>query len=222
MWSRAFDKALIVGFFIAPLAAWIADASVARRREAISVSGLVLALDDRVIASVNAFDNRRPPPLEAQVIGNFGLIVEDRHRGWPLTTSIERAPARIDLDLPKLEAKPRKNAVLAATDPYRVAIEAALLDHGDGEALAAWRQAGPVEHQHWIAWVIAIGVWWLLLLAAAGLSLTAGRVLSQVAHETVSRRRAKLRAQNKCHTCGYDMTGLEFNEKCPECGNLVW
>jgi predicted Zn-ribbon and HTH transcriptional regulator len=35
-------------------------------------------------------------------------------------------------------------------------------------------------------------------------------------------RRAQLRAEGKCHVCGYDMTGLEFNERCPECGQIVW
>ena len=31
-------------------------------------------------------------------------------------------------------------------------------------------------------------------------------------------RLAACMAQLDCHACGYDLTGLEFNERCPECG----
>ena len=116
----------------------------------------------------------------------------------------------------------RKNARLAADDPYRLAIEASLLDHGDVAALEAWRQTEPVDHQHWIAWVIAVGVWWLLLLMASWLGITIARVIAHKAQELRNVRKARLRSQNRCLACGYDMKGLEFNEKCPECGQMVW
>jgi hypothetical protein len=35
-------------------------------------------------------------------------------------------------------------------------------------------------------------------------------------------RQHRLRSSGKCLKCGYDMTGLDFNERCPECGELVW
>ena len=35
-------------------------------------------------------------------------------------------------------------------------------------------------------------------------------------------REARRRASGKCMNCGYDLTGLEFNERCPECGAQVW
>jgi rubrerythrin len=35
-------------------------------------------------------------------------------------------------------------------------------------------------------------------------------------------REHQRRREGKCTACGYDMTGLEFNERCPECGAQVW
>ena len=42
----------------------------------------------------------------------------------------------------------------------------------------------------------------------------------------LARRQLHFRAQDRlvagrCGRCGYDLTGLEFNERCPECGELV-
>lgn len=223
-WTRAFDRALIVSFFLAFPATWICNTSVMHRAETVSVSGQLLSLDGRIMAVILATSAKRSIPMEAMPLGTFSLRAEDRVRGWPLTTSIERMPARLDLDIVK-EPKTRKNAQLPADDPYRAAIELGLDQDGQAEALAArqaFAQSSSITHQHWMSWLIATGVWWLGLMFASWLALGAARIVSIKVMHSMQTRKQRLRAEGKCHTCGYDMTGLEFNEKCPECGNLVW
>ena len=50
------------------------------------------------------------------------------------------------------------------------------------------------------------------------------RILQFAAMNLRARRdRGRLQrlATGRCAECGYDLRGLEFNERCPECGQLV-
>ena len=67
----------------------------------------------------------------------------------------------------------------------------------------------------WVLWCVAL---WIIMLS--GIGMTRLFVLTVLAKQ--QGRRVKLRRSNKCPHCGYDLRGLEFKERCPECGNLSW
>ncbi len=233
-WTRAMDISLVASFFLAFPLTWACSVMVARSSVPISLAGQILQGSDGSLSAVMTTGPMRSMSFGAVPIGNFILEVEDLAHGWPLTTEVSRQPARLDLDL-RTEPKPRPNAQLAADDPLRLAIVESLRRDNELEAMAAWgvvvndngdrataRKAKGLPQQHWLAWVIASGIWWLMLTFGSAMLIQTARIATLVVCGKREARRADLRAEGKCFTCGYDMTGLEFNERCPECGELVW
>lgn len=241
-WTRAMDIALIASFFLAFPAAWMCDLLIVRKNIAITVGGQLFTQADGAIAALVL----NPPKLgtgnvKGDIAGTFALSVEDWQHGWPLTTTVRRQPARLDIDL-RREPQPRINAQLAADDPIRRAIAAELEKADLHEALAAWRTPEftvapnaavgasapnsarePVQVRHqWTSMVMAWGVWWLIFIFASFTTIQSLRLGALIVRARGLTRKAQLRAEGKCLACGYDMTGLEFNERCPECGELVW
>jgi len=54
------------------------------------------------------------------------------------------------------------------------------------------------------------------VLAAMPVARWIAHLRSELAH----RRERRTRARGRCPDCGYDLRGLEFSERCPECGRL--
>jgi hypothetical protein len=168
-----------------------------------------------------AVAGRTAPDRNDHIVGNFTLAVSDDLRGWPLVTTVVRQPAILTIDIVR-EPRPRTDVVRDATDELQKEIEAALKADARDEAIAAWNLAAPQAKRQWWAWFPAFGAWWIMLFAVAGISIQLLRFGSLWLSRKKLEREHFRRADNKCVKCGYDMTGLEFNEKCPECGAQVW
>lgn len=220
-WTKAVDAALVCSLLLALPAAWMCDAMVTQRDVASALSGQLFRQPSNHIEALLLTGARKNATVNGNVIGNFQLIVEEVRRGWPFNTSINRLPARVDIDI-VAELRPRPNAKLAADDPLHLAIDRALDMNGQDEAATAFARREPLTRQHWLSWVIATGVWWILLVFVSTFLIHAARLATLILQRKMAIRKASLRASGKCMSCGYDMTGLEFNEKCPECGELVW
>lgn len=227
-WTRAFDMAFVGSFLLAFPAAWLCDAIAIRPTIALSVPGQFFR-DETSVGTFTAallmpqapragggrgFPNSTPH-------GSFLLVVEERAHGWPLTTSVHRLPARVAIDIPS-EKGPRTHALLPVDGPLREALERGLEEDGHDQALAALRSDSTQVRQKWISWPIASGLWWIMMAFGSSFALGIAKYVTQVFRGAQAARRGQLRAEGKCAACGYDMTGLEFNERCPECGNIVW
>jgi hypothetical protein len=231
-WTRAMDASLFLTLVLAVPVTWICDVMASRPRLAAEFSGVLSRTETGAItADLQEISKRnisQPHALNVP-IGVFRVEVIDHHHGWPLTTTVRRQPARVNLDL-RIEPVPRLNAMLAMDDPIRLAIAEALTRDHQQEILRAWPapdempagRSGIEVHRNWHWWIAASGVWWLMLVFVSMMALQTIKFAATLLFAQRHARRAQLRAQGKCHTCGYDMTGLEFNERCPECGELVW
>ena len=149
------------------------------------------------------------------------LRVTEVHRGWPLTTSVHRQPAQLDLDILS-EPRERLDATLATDDPIRIAIADELKQEEQTEIIAAWAQTGADARYQWTNWLIAAAGWWILMVFASMVMIQIVRIITLRVRDYRTVRRHNRAAEGKCAQCGYDLTGLEFNERCPECGTLVW
>lgn len=230
-WNRAMDASLPITLVLALPVTWLCDVMVMRPVRVEEHAGVLsrTSAGDITAAVQDAKTTASSTAMLNVPIGVFRAELVDHRHGWPLTTTVRRQPLRVHLDL-RIEPGPRPNAILALDDPLRVAIAQNLSGDGRHDMLRAWpapdrmptgRQGVHIT-RHWLSWSAAAGVWWLMLafvLGAAIQLLKFGATLLRARRDT---RRALLRAQGKCHTCGYDMTGLDFNERCPECGELVW
>jgi len=220
-WDRAADMAFFASFFLCLPVAYLLNLTVTRNTTAIDIMGRFVQDQGRTIARLNQADQQRTSTFTGASTGNFHLTIVESLRGWPLTTSIAQQPVRLDLDILS-EVKERPNAQLAADDPLRLAIERALDEAGETRALQALKSGESPVRQQWIAWPIAAGVWWIMLAIGSSIAIGMARLVTLWVQSKFSLRKAQLRAEGKCSNCGYDMQGLEFNEKCPECGSLVW
>lgn len=225
-WTRAMDMALIVSLPLALLATWVCDVAVMRKTVPIDLHGQLIRADDsNIVAAVMISDG----PSRASIgrpIGNFQFQVEDDLHGWPLTTSVHRRPGRLDLDILS-EAKPRQDVRLSADDPLRQAIAQAILEQDEQQALIALNNldgdSGSSQvRRYWVTTLADAAMWWIMLVLASSFSISMLRFGALIAKGRSSARRAQLRAQGRCIACGYDLRGVEFSERCPECGELIW
>jgi hypothetical protein len=221
-WSRAADVALWITLLLALPAAWITDVATARPRIVLATSGLFLGESEGHLRAWALTDKTidQEPPADT-TYGRWRLHVIDVHRGWPVTTSIHRLPSQLDLDIFN-EPKERTNAQLSDESPLRIALASELESTGQTEMLAAWTQSESQSRYHWKNWVIAAGGWWigLVVVSLAGIQMT--KLATFYIRDRIALKRHSRAAEGKCAQCGYDLTGLEFSERCPECGALVW
>lgn len=221
VWTRAEDWALVAALLLSLPAAWLADRVALAPRDVITTSGLLLGeSEDRLRGWVTTEANMRLEP-PGRVFARWSLIVTDVYRGWPVTTSVHRQPAVLNLDVVD-EPAPRKNVILPPDSPTRMIIADALRREDQLETLQAWEKSELVARHRWWEWLAAWAGWWI------GLTLTSWFAIRVIKLVTLQVQRSKkikqydLRAEGKCAACGYDLTGLEFHDRCPECGTLMW
>ncbi|MHC5023351.1 MAG: hypothetical protein ACYTGG_05500 [Planctomycetota bacterium] len=221
-WTAAADAALLAAILLAIPVTWLCDRLVVRPEVAIMLDGQI-ALHGEEGTIDGRVHRDGLPAFDWQVyanLGRFTVTIDDDLHGWPFTTSIARQRAVIDLDLFS-DPKPRFDVELAEGDPVRAAIESALARVDDPEVVTIFREGPPPASTHWLRWLAVAGVWWITL----SVGLTGGVRLVQFGALRAAVRRARRRAARlatgRCADCGYDLRGLEFNERCPECGALV-
>ena len=223
------DVAFIASFILSFPAALLADLSHSSSRHAIDLAGILArspagqfdAWLNSGQSGSNAATGRTTAASDDTIIGNFNLSIIDAQRGWPLVTTIERQPGRLIIDL-MAEPQARVGVPRDPDDPIQRQIEKALTLDDQHEALAAWNLQQSETRRQWWAWFPAFGAWWIMMFAVAGIAIQFLRFASLwLTGKRLQREHAR-RTEGKCLKCGYDMTGLEFNERCPECGARVW
>ncbi len=223
IWTRAADAALVASLLCALPVVWLCDIAIIRHVTALELTGIVWQDAQSNVTTVQL--NNAPMGLlsrpSGDPIGSFKLTVTNHHRGWPFSTSVRQLPAVLDLDL-RTEPQPRPNVQLDSDSPLRKALEAALHSNEQDAALAAFRRDNAHVQHHTLAWVAGSATWWIMLTFGSSIALAVIRFSSRWIQVKRELRRRRLRDENKCAHCGYDLTGLEFHEKCPECGALVW
>lgn len=231
------DVAFIATFLLSLPAALLADLSHIDSRTAIDVAGILARQPDGSIdawvmqgqissrssagAAGPGTTARGTNRLDETILGNFRVTVQDDLRGWPLVTTIERRPARLDLDILS-EVTRRTGVPRDHADVFQRAVERALQEDEQADALAAWNLSQPDTQRQWWAWIVAAGAWWIIMFFTAAFAIQLLRFGWLLATGRRLRREAARRLAGKCPECGYDLTGLDFNLYCPECGAEVW
>ena len=105
----------------------------------------------------------------------------------------------------------------AGNDPLDTPAHRRWLDAWTGTGRAEPR---PVLTRYWRGTFLGIGCWWLAFMAICAVLVALTWSLTHFSlGRRLDRHQARL-AQGRCGYCGYDLRGLEFHERCPECGNL--
>lgn len=221
-WTQLLDVALFATLLLALPATWLADLVVYRSEVTTELTGYFGKLPaGEITATLLLPDRMTTVPSDATPIGAFKLPVEHRHQGWPLTTSIARQPARLEIDLRSASA-PQKGVKLMADDPLRAALEQALRDGQQHDALAAILREAPLVQRHWLGVAASAGIWWIILMFASWVGINCAKLVTLIGRDKIAQQQRRRRAKGQCVACGYNLTGLEFSERCPECGELSW
>lgn len=223
-WHRASDAMLWLALLAAPLATVVMNYAVQRRPEPVVLHGQLAEREED--------GGREPVPVAwlldsdlasrpmGRITGSFIVTHGERRQGWPFTTRIEPLPPRLTLDIFS-EPRSRENVQLAGDDPLRAAIGAALERDGPQRVATAWREGRePAAHVP-KGWLANLVISYVALWAAGTTGVWVLWYLWRLAAGRRAQRAAMAEAEGRCRRCGYDMRGLEFNERCPECGALA-
>jgi hypothetical protein len=220
-WQRVKDALLVLALPLAVPAILMAEQLVQRPVALEEVEGEMSRLDDGSVLAALKQSDTAPWMLPGAPYGEFELELRRTELGWPLTSQQRLEGIQLDLHL-FTETKTRRNATLPDDSPVRSAIEAVLREDDHTALLRAWQTPGGAEQQRvWFGSIFGVTLWWIMLTFAMFLVTSVVQFFVMVHRSQRQSRQSRLLAEGKCHVCGYDMRGLEFNERCPECGSLV-
>lgn len=224
-WSRAADATLASSLVLAMPVTWWFDHRMEQATTIHGVTGLIERSDrGDLLAYVNdpqadATDYGIP---RDRIHAYFTVEVDRLDRGFPMRTSqITRQPIIMVRQFRDANAvwrstdgppTPESEAVMKAVQESPLAAAAAIRQR--------WAE-GDVREQvnHW-SWAASIFLWWVGLFVVLSLGLLLTRLaVGSVLYVRAVRRNA-LVAEGRCPHCAYDLRGLEFSPRCPECGEL--
>jgi len=167
----------------------------------------------------------QPPGTIGPSIGSVQWTAAFRECGWPFP--IYRLPLPVIANW-TLDDPPE--TVNSRVVPEGHPLAGALREELDGRSLPSWYMAsleGDWSGSHgghllWWNALFTLGLIWLLLYALVRIPmafLRAGLILKRGLDNQVEARRSNAK---RCIQCGYNLSGLDMAERCPECGTMLW
>jgi hypothetical protein len=220
-WTRAADWSLLAALVLALPAAWLCDLLVHRQDAGLELRGGLATDPSGALVGRLEEDEGLRWTGDGVPHGEFEVVAVETRSGWPFASSAR--PGEIRWSFKSFATGlTREGAQMPADAPERETIalalsqsgHAGLLDAADGAATAPARRL-------WFGLLANVALWWLALALAMMFAIAATRLTVTTHRSGRSQRAARRAARGLCHVCGYDLRGLEFNERCPECGALV-
>jgi len=221
-WHRLIDAALFTALLLSIPAAMLADYLIQRDIVVAEYAGQIHRNDAGEV-EVRVLEPDKQPSWSGVVpVGEFDVRVVDRVAGWPLGAWTTEEPPRVTLQLFARRGDIETD-LTTLNDHERVDAEVAdaLTGALRGEPEYDERRMTARSRWLWPRWLVNAGMWWVMLYLVCLVAMIPARIVWLLARRRAAQRDTELRRRGLCPSCGYDLRGLEFHDRCPECGNLV-
>lgn len=219
-WAAAIDLALFVSFALAIAAAWLCDALIIRTTLQWHQHGRLWRDDQHTIHAMLIDDHQINDSWgQSRPYGTFTLRKFQRQTGFPLASSHRPLPLEVQLDL-FTATQAEVDTALKPDAPVHQAIKHALQKR-PSHLSVAWIDANIPATRYWRALIMNSLIWWVTLYVAMAMIILLLRAGHEVLKQHRGARQRQMVRKGRCPSCGYDLRGLEFAERCPECGNLA-
>jgi hypothetical protein len=221
-WDRLMDAAMAASLLAALASVVLADQAFRTQRTILEINGLIVRDSGGELRGVMLDDpgGRVLWPGGTQPYGEFSFIVREQRSGLPLPTTIQPQQAQLNLTVFQQGTR-RTMAPMDAPPEIAACIEPLLAAPGLETAQAAWISEAPPDQRSPMAWVFGVIAWWFAWFAVMCIAIYLAQLGAAVVLGHLHRTRAIRRSRNQCAVCSYDLRGLEFNERCPECGTEI-
>ncbi len=220
-WTRGRDRVLLFTPLVAVGAVLLGEALVVRTVTVRDVPGKLYRDSTGPVVATVLGPERGARRAEGQPFGEWTISVMSVERGWPFASSRLARPPRLLLNLYD-EAGIRNEDQVAADAPERHAIRAALASSEERALATAWRRQQPRETgRYWLRTAVDTVILWLLLSLLVVVLTPTLAIAVAVAEGRRREVEATRRTGGRCHVCEYDLRGLEFRDRCPECGSIT-
>jgi hypothetical protein len=225
-WTRMSDAALVLSFVLAVPATWMSGLLVERHPMALEASGALVQPADSIepLAWIADEVGHIGASAGGSRLGSFRIEAFDTTFGWPFVLRTEPRAAKLYLDMFR-SSQMEMDVAHDPGDRNQQAIAEVVRTEGEPILFRRWQARSDVtvlapDHSV-IGWIGNTIVWWVMLLVLFSMLITTMKFLSFVAELRHVSKWNRRRKRNQCLDCGYDLHGLDFNERCPECGALV-
>jgi hypothetical protein len=220
-WTALREMVLVLSLPAAVAMLFVGESLFSRSASLHSASGALFGQPDpAAFAAIIDQHDDRTERWRRRWWADFTVAIREERRGWPIPSHTHRPPAQVDLNVLSEEGT-RGFVVLPAAAPEREAIEQALARAGPRVLHDAFNRGYVERVRIWHGTILAVMTWWVVL-TFTGTALVG---IAQLASVRRGSRRSGIKqtrvARGLCHACGYDLRGLEFHDRCPECGTLV-
>lgn len=223
VWTRLTDAALFAGPFLALAVVLVLHGVLPRDASPPPAAGMI---------------GRSPPGAWAawsldewvdveryMIVGEYSLRLRHEVRGWPLESGRRSSPPVLSsrrtfpepggdmLGEPAIQAA--VNQAIART------IRPDLRPELDPTIFVAMTERRDVSTIHLLPFMGNFVLWWCLFALLLPLVVQMLRLGAWFVEGVRGTRQARLHSRGLCPSCGYDVRGILWSERCPECGSLL-
>ncbi|MCZ6835538.1 MAG: hypothetical protein O7G85_07170 [Planctomycetota bacterium] len=238
--TRFVDVALILAIVMAFPAAWLLNAEVVHETILIERDGHLSRLPDGGVSASIVDPDTNGLTRDDIPYGEFHLKLVERRQGWPVSSTVMQPRVTLELNLYDQAGSQRDAHLDSESVEYRAILQALefnrpyefernMINSQSGatsieiydDLVARWNDDGANVNHRILGWIFNTGACWVSLsFLLSGGALTFWVVTLLFLHNNQIRQHDR-RIEGLCAQCGYDLCGLDFNERCPECGTVI-
>ncbi len=222
VWTNLMDAMLFAAPLLGIALALLCHAMVETSAPRLPIQGVVARdASGRWGAALAGRGDPIPRSLDAGAVLliEFEVVDESRLLGWPLHSAVVNPPHSLEATF--ADPTSAASAQSGLEDPEARGAIATLLARKHPEAAEGLRRTTPEVRTRWYALVGNAALWWFGLTLLLPTLLLLARFIAYRFELAADRRAARMRRKGLCPSCGFDVRGSYYSERCPECGELL-